>query len=69
MISVSLGNTRILCARKMLATISKLLLKLRDRINLKGSCNGLRNTVKELGFQQRTNNRVVIIRKHDVRCM
>jgi hypothetical protein len=53
---------------KMSATISKLLPKLNDRINFKGSSTSLRNIVKELGFLWKK-NRMVLIEKHDVRCM
>jgi hypothetical protein len=44
---------------------------LRDRINFKGGSTGLRNIVKELGFpwKKTRNNRVVLIEKHDIRCM
>jgi hypothetical protein len=55
----------------MPATLSELLLKLRGRINFKGSSTGLGNIEKELGFQLKKmrNNRVVLIEKHNVRCM
>jgi hypothetical protein len=56
---------------KMLATISELLAKLRDRFNIKSSSTRLRNTVKELGSQWKKtgNSAVVLIKKHNVRCM
>jgi hypothetical protein len=52
-------------------TTPKLLPKLRNRINFKGGSTSLRNIVKELEFQWKKtrNNRVVLIKKHDVRCM
>jgi hypothetical protein len=55
----------------MSPTISKLFPKLGDRINFNGGSNSLRNIVKELGFlwKKTRNNRVVLIGKHDVRCM
>jgi hypothetical protein len=51
--------------------LSKLFPKLRDRINFNDGSTSLRNIVKELGFQWKKtrNNRVVLIEKHDVRCM
>jgi hypothetical protein len=43
---------------------------LRDRINFSGDSTSLRNTAKELGFLWKTrNSRVVLIEKHDVRCV
>jgi hypothetical protein len=54
---------------KISATISKLLLKLRDRINSKAGSTSLRNIVTELGFQWKMNSRVVLMEKHDIRCM
>jgi hypothetical protein len=41
------------------------------RINFKGGSTSSRNIVKELGFlwKKTRNNRVVLIEKHDVRCM
>jgi hypothetical protein len=55
----------------MSPTVSKLFLKLRDRINFNGGSTSLRNIVKELGFlwKKMKNNRVVLIKKHDMRCM
>jgi hypothetical protein len=55
---------------KMSPTISKLFPKLRDRDNFNGGSISLRNIVKEPGFLWKTrNNRVVLIEKHDMRCM
>jgi hypothetical protein len=56
---------------KMSPTISELFPKLRDRINFNGGSTSLRNIVKELGFLRKKtrNNRVVLIEKHDLRCM
>jgi hypothetical protein len=56
---------------KTLATISELLPKLNDRINFIGGSTSLRNIVKKLGllWKKTRNNRMVLIEKHDVRCM
>jgi hypothetical protein len=56
---------------KMSPTISQLFPKFRNRINFNGGITSLRNIVKELGFlwKKTRNNRVVLIEKHDVRCM
>jgi hypothetical protein len=56
---------------KMSPIISKLYQKLRDRININGGSPSLRNIVNELGFlwKKKRNNRMVLIEKHDVRCM
>jgi hypothetical protein len=54
----------------MLATVSKLLPKLWDRINFKGGSARLRNTAKKLGFLWKTqNNMMVLTEKHKVRRM
>jgi hypothetical protein len=55
----------------MLPTISKLFPKFRDRIHFNGGSTTLRNIVKELGFlwKKTRNNKVALIKKHDVRCM
>jgi transposase len=52
-------------------TIPKLLPKLGNRINFKCGTTSLRNIVKELGFRWKKmrNNREVLIKQHDVRCM
>jgi hypothetical protein len=69
--SVSCGAQfmNFVCKKKTSATISKLLPKLRYRIDFKGGSTSLRNVVKELGFlwKKTRNSRVVLIEKHDVR--
>jgi hypothetical protein len=56
--------------QETLASSSKLLLKLRDRINLKDDGTDLRNIVKDLQFLWKNrNNRVGLIKNYGIRHM